>query len=129
MAVGFGIFQEDPINPKKRTCAKLGSITLNERGARFSGKTFSVDGLSRHPKYPGDEEYPPVDPELMDEPKSMLFDYPDKDNQVPGWEKWEPLQLEEFADEIDTRGGYLQLVATTVSDFDKELHHARTQEE
>ncbi|KAG6873967.1 hypothetical protein C0993_000919, partial [Termitomyces sp. T159_Od127] len=93
------------------------------------GKTFSVDGLSRHPKYPGDEEYPPVDPELMDEPKSMLFEYPDKDNQVPGWEKWEPLQLEEFADEVDTRGGYLQSVATTVSDFDKELNHARTQEE
>ncbi|KAG6863232.1 hypothetical protein C0993_012395 [Termitomyces sp. T159_Od127] len=93
------------------------------------GKTFSVDGLSRHPKYPGDEEYPPVDLELMDEPKSMLFEYPDKDNQVPRWEKWEPLQLEEFAEAIDTRGGYSQLVATTISDFDKELYHARTQEE
>ncbi|KAG6883138.1 hypothetical protein C0993_007634 [Termitomyces sp. T159_Od127] len=93
------------------------------------GKTFSVDGLFRHPKYPRDEEYPLVDPELMDEPKSMLFEYPDKDNQVPGWEKWESLQLEEFADEIDTRGGYLQLAATTISDFDKELNHARTQAE
>ncbi|KAG6870231.1 hypothetical protein C0992_000651, partial [Termitomyces sp. T32_za158] len=93
------------------------------------GKTFSVDGLSRRPKYPGDEEYPLVDPELMDEPKSMLFEYPDKDNQVSDWEKWEPLQLEEFADEIDTRGGYLQLVAAEISDFDKELNHARIQEQ
>ncbi|KAG6882381.1 hypothetical protein C0992_011841, partial [Termitomyces sp. T32_za158] len=93
------------------------------------GKTFSVDGLSRRPKYPGDEEYPPVDPELMDKPKSMLFEYPDKDNQVSDWEKWEPLQLEEFADEIDTRGGYLQLVAAEISDFDKELNHARIQEQ
>ncbi|KAG6876476.1 hypothetical protein C0993_002773 [Termitomyces sp. T159_Od127] len=65
----------------------------------------------------------------MDEPKSMLFEYPDKDNQVPGWEKWEPSQLEEFAEEIDTREGYLQLIATTISDFDKELNHARTQKE
>ncbi|KAG6870658.1 hypothetical protein C0992_012784, partial [Termitomyces sp. T32_za158] len=65
----------------------------------------------------------------MDEPKSMLFEYPDKDNQVSDWEKWEPLQLEEFADEIDTRGGYLQLVAAEISDFDKELNHARTQEQ
>ena len=36
MAVGFGIFQEEVEDPKQRTCAKLGSITLNEREARFS---------------------------------------------------------------------------------------------
>ncbi|KAG6900168.1 hypothetical protein C0995_004145, partial [Termitomyces sp. Mi166 len=76
-----------------------------------------------------DEEYPPVDPELMDEPKSMYFEYPDKDNNVPGWEDWEPLALEEFADQIDTRGGYLQMVAREISDFDKELSQARAQEQ
>ncbi|KNZ81653.1 hypothetical protein J132_11006 [Termitomyces sp. J132] len=196
MAVGFGIFQEAPDNPKQCTCAKLGSITLNEWEARFSqprrelyglmralqankywlvgcsklvvetdakylkgmlsnpgvgpnatimrwiedvllyhftsrhvpGKTFSVDGLSRRLKWPGDEEYPPVNPELIDNPKTMHFEYPVKTNNEPGWEDWEPLALEEFADQIDTRGGYLCAVATEVSDFKQELDRARSQE-
>ena len=48
------------------------------------GRTFSVDGLSRRHKQDGDEEYSPVNPELMDEPKFMNFEYPDKDNKVVG---------------------------------------------
>ncbi|KNZ76602.1 hypothetical protein J132_09346 [Termitomyces sp. J132] len=47
MAVGFGIFQEAPDNPKQRTCAKLGSITLNEREARFSQPKRELYGLMR----------------------------------------------------------------------------------
>ena len=31
MAVGFGVFQEKARDPKQRTCAKLGTITMNER--------------------------------------------------------------------------------------------------
>ncbi|KNZ77795.1 hypothetical protein J132_03854 [Termitomyces sp. J132] len=174
MAVGFGIFQEDGSNPKIRTCARLGSITLNEREARFSqskrelyslmralqvssywllgcrklivesdakylkgmlsnpgigpnatimhwveavlmyhftlrhvpGKTFSMDDLSCREKQPGDEEYAPVDQSLLDDPKPMIFEYPDEINKVPGWEEHVPLKLEDFIDEIDTRGDY-----------------------
>ncbi|KAG5346755.1 hypothetical protein C0989_000298 [Termitomyces sp. Mn162] len=58
----------------------------------------------------------------------MHFEYPDKTNNEPGWEDWEPLALEEFADQIDTRGGYLHAVATEVADFEQELDRARTQE-
>ncbi|KAG5346707.1 hypothetical protein C0989_000480, partial [Termitomyces sp. Mn162] len=58
----------------------------------------------------------------------MHFEYPDKTNNEPGWEDWEPLALEEFADQIDTRGGYLHAVATEVSDFEQELDSARSQE-
>ncbi|KNZ77665.1 hypothetical protein J132_04484 [Termitomyces sp. J132] len=47
MAVGFGIFQEAPDNPKQCTCAKLGSITLNEREARFSQPKRELYGLMR----------------------------------------------------------------------------------
>ena len=65
----------------------------------------------------------------MDEPKSsMHFEYPDKEKNVPGWEGQVPLKLEEFSDQIDTRGGYLHTVATKVSDFDQELSRARVQE-
>ncbi|KNZ81386.1 hypothetical protein J132_00972 [Termitomyces sp. J132] len=145
MAVGFGIFQEAPDNPKQCTCAKLGSIPGVGPHATIMrwiedvllyhftlrhvpGKTFSVDGLSRRLKQPGDEEYPPINPELVDNPKTMHFEYPDKTNNEPGWEDWEPLALEEFADQIDTRGGYLHAVATEVSDFEQELDSARSQE-
>ena len=46
-----------------------------------------------------------------------------------GWEEGEPLELEEFADQIDTRGGYLNMMATEISDFGKELCQARAQEQ
>ena len=72
------------------------------------GRTFSVDGLSRRLRQEGDEVYPPVNPELIDEPKSMHFEYLDKEQNVPGWEEQVPLKLEEFADQIDTRGGCMQ---------------------
>ncbi|KAG5725772.1 hypothetical protein E4T56_gene6904 [Termitomyces sp. T112] len=79
-------------------------------------------------KQPGDKEYPPIDPELVDKPKIMHFEYPAKTNNEPGCEDWEPLALEEFADQVDTRGGYLHAVATEVSDFEQELDRARSQE-
>ncbi|KAG5347631.1 hypothetical protein C0989_011654, partial [Termitomyces sp. Mn162] len=59
----------------------------------------------------------------------MHFEYPAKTNNELGWEDWEPLALEEFADQIDTRGGYLHAVAIEVSDFEQELNRARSQEE
>ncbi|KAG5330992.1 hypothetical protein C0989_008452, partial [Termitomyces sp. Mn162] len=93
------------------------------------GKTFSVDGLSRRIKQPGDEEYQSVNPELVDEPKSMKFEYPDRDNGVPEWQKKKPLELWEFETEIDTRGGYLCGVAQEESDFTQELHQAHWQEQ
>ena len=51
------------------------------------GRTFSVDGLSRRLRQEGDEVYPPVNSELMDEPKSMHFEYSDREKNVPGWEE------------------------------------------
>ncbi|KAG6914761.1 hypothetical protein DXG01_015500, partial [Tephrocybe rancida] len=90
--------------------------------------TFSIDGLSRRTEQPGDEKYAPVDPELMDEPKAMLFEYPDQTNNIAGWKDWLPLDLTDFAEEINTRGGYLYGVAETAGDFAKELIEARTEE-
>ncbi|KNZ74504.1 hypothetical protein J132_06458, partial [Termitomyces sp. J132] len=47
-------------------------------------KTFSVDGLSRRTKWPGDEEYQLVNPELMDEPNEGE----DWDNLLPLVKTW-----------------------------------------
>jgi hypothetical protein len=46
-AVGFWICQEDPDNKKKRYFARFGSITLNDREARYSQPKRELFGLFR----------------------------------------------------------------------------------
>ena len=189
-AVGFYIYQESADGKKKKTFIKFGSITLNEREARFSqpkrelfglkraleaseylligcrklvvetdakyihgmlnhpemglnatinrwiekilmfhfelrhvaGKTFGPDGLSRREEQPGDEVYP-ADADLDDinDPPKLLLDEGDEP----------PLPFESFKEDIDTRGGYMQYLAQTVSSFELEVEKAvvRRQEE
>src|SRR5271168_3209266 len=165
MAVGFYIYQEDPTGRKKKVFVKFGSITMNEREARFSqpkrelfglkraleaseylligcrklvvetdakcihgmlnhpemgpnatinrwiekilmfhfelrhvaGKTFGPDGLSRREPQEGDEVYPPDEDvgEVNRPPRLVVTEGADP-----------PLKLEDFKEEIDTRGGY-----------------------
>ena len=47
VAIGYFLCQCDPENPKKRTYARFGSITLNEREARFSQPKLELYGLFR----------------------------------------------------------------------------------
>ena len=47
MAVGFYIYQEDPSDKKKKKFIKFGSITLNDREARFSQPKRELFGLKR----------------------------------------------------------------------------------
>ncbi|KAG6895070.1 hypothetical protein C0992_003260, partial [Termitomyces sp. T32_za158] len=79
-----------------------------------------MDGLSRCP--------PAVNAEFLDEPKAMSFEYPDQLNEEPGWERHVPLELGEFAADIDTKGGYLQGVANNIMDFSQELARAAASE-
>ena len=171
-AVGFYIYQEDPVTKKKKTFIKFGSITLHDREARFSqpkrelfglkralevseylligcrklivetdakyihgmlnhpemgpnatinrwidkilmyhfelrhvpGKTFGPDGLSRRAEQPGDEQYPPdEDVGEVNKPPSLTME--------EGVEP--PLPFDEFKNNIDTRGGYLQNLANS----------------
>jgi hypothetical protein len=182
-AVGFYIYQESAETQKKKTFIKFGSITLNEREARFSqpkrelfglkraleaseylligcrklvvetdakyihgmlnhpemgpnatinrwiekilmfhfelrhvaGKTFGPDGLSRRDEQPGDEKYPP-DEDLAEINKPPIL------RITEGSEP--PLPFEEFKSDIDTRGGYMQKLARSVSCFEKEVSQA-----
>jgi hypothetical protein len=182
-AVGFYIYQESVDTLKKKTFVKFGSITLNEREARFSqpkrelfglkraleageylligcrklvvetdakyihgmlnhpemgpnatinrwiekimmfhfelrhvaGKTFGPDGLSRRDEQPGDEKYPP-DEDLAEINKPPIL------RIVEGSEP--PLEFDEFKNDIDTRGGYLQELAMSVSCFETEVAQA-----
>jgi len=182
-AVGYYIYQESADGTKKKTFVKFGSITLNEREARFSqpkrelfglkralevseylligcrklivetdakyihgmlnhpemgpnatinrwiekilmyhfelrhvpGEIFGPDGLSRRDEQPGDEKYPPdEDSGEINEPPILTMD----EGVTP------PLLFDEFKHDIDTRGGYLQNLAESVSCFEKEIAQA-----
>ena len=79
------------------------------------GKTFGPDGLSRRDEQPGDEQYPPDEDggEINDPPILTM-----EEGVEP------PLPFDEFKNDIDTRGGYLQKLAETVSCFEQEIRQA-----
>ena len=77
-----------------------------------AGKTFGSDGLSRRDEQPGDEWYPP-DEDLAEISKPPVL------RIVEGSEP--PLELDVFKDQIDTRGGYLQKLAESVSCLSEKL--------
>jgi hypothetical protein len=182
-AVGFYIYQEDADTMKKKTFIKFGSVTLNDREARFSqpkrelfglkralevseylligcrklivetdakyihgmlnhpemgpnatinrwidtilmfhfklrhvpGASFGPDGLSRRAEQPGDQKYPPDESGAeINKPPELIME--------EGVEP--PLLFDDFKDEIDTRGGYLQQLAASASCFEKEITQA-----
>ncbi len=67
------------------------------------GATFSPDGLSRRRPAPGDEQH--VNPEVGYDENPPPMDHSEWDYSIP-----QPLDIEEFKDKIDTRGGFLQEV-------------------
>ncbi|KAG6815024.1 hypothetical protein H0H87_005755 [Tephrocybe sp. NHM501043] len=91
------------------------------------GKTFSVDGLSRRTKQEGDEEFPLVEEEMLDDSEVLKFEYPDELEGVDGWEDHVSLALREFADQIDVRGGYMIGVASSEEGFQEELALANSE--
>ena len=74
------------------------------------GKTFVADGLSRRDAQPCDEIFPNSE-ENLDEPSGILEILLDKNGGDP------PLDFEEFKDQIDTCGGYVQTLALSICDF------------
>ena len=76
--------------------------------------TQKADGLSRRDAQPGDEIFPHSE-ENLDEPSGILEVLPDKNGGDP------PLDFEEFKDQIDTRGGFVQTLALSICDFHDEI--------
>ena len=95
-----------------------------------AGKTFGPDGLSRREGQPGDEEYENPEEHAGDNsgPPTYVKVFPEDDD---------PLEFDEFKDQIDSRGGYQQEIvesfifekdsnlAQNVGCFQKELNKAR----
>ena len=79
------------------------------------GERFGPDGLSRRREQPGDEQYPP-DEDMGEISKPPILTM-DEGVQLP-------LEFDEFKHEIDTRGGYLQQLAKSISCFEQEITQA-----
>jgi hypothetical protein len=88
------------------------------------GKTFGPDGLSRRKPYPGDVSSRRFNDGSDVEEEDLVLIKSNPEDQ-------DPLKLEEFYDEIDTRTGYIQKIsnyqgiARSIQDFTKELNDAK----
>jgi hypothetical protein len=81
-----------------------------------AGKTFGPDGSSQRETQPGDKKYP-VDEdnrEVNPPPRIVLTD-----RVLP------PLEFKDFKDGINSRGGYLQTLATLIDCFSKEIEKGK----
>ena len=81
------------------------------------GANFPPDGLSRRDPQPGDEVYP--------NNEDGLDENPPPENHVDwDYSGEQPLEFDEFKEQIDTRGGYYQSMegaADSIDDFDQDL--------
>ena len=85
-----------------------------------AGATFGPDGLSRRSRQ---EDDPAFDPCSDDEDEEVgLPEFEVADPSEP-----QPLPIEDFVDQIDTRGGYFQGIAKDLNDFKQELISADEQ--
>jgi len=185
IGIGFYIYQEDAVDPKKHHYVKFGSKPLNDRESRFSqpkrelfglkealrlnkkilfgarnlivetdakyikgmlenpdmmpnatinrwideilmyhftlrhkaGATFGPDGLSRRTVQEGDLPYENCSDD-EDEPYPKIETVIADQNDAP------PLEIKDFVDKIDSRGGFFQGIATEIRDFKIELESA-----
>jgi hypothetical protein len=113
-----GMLQNPDMMPNATINRWIDEISLFHFVLRHkAGKTFGPDGLSRRPVQPGDAKTDPCDGEAEGEPEPLRIEIVDP-------EEPQPRPIEEFVDQIDTRGGYFYDIAESLEDFDEELSMA-----
>jgi hypothetical protein len=85
-----------------------------------AGKTFGPDGLSRRPEQKGDPKWEPCSDDEDDVNEPLIYEVADPTEP-------QPLPIEDFVDQIDSRGGYFYGIAGGVDDFNEELVRADLQ--
>jgi hypothetical protein len=95
---------------------KMFHFTLRHK----AGKTFGPDGLSRRPLQKGDPDVEPCsdDEDVVDDPLQY---------EVADSKEDQPLSIEDFVDQIDSRGGYFFNIANSLDDFRFEIQQADLQ--
>ncbi|SJL13043.1 uncharacterized protein ARMOST_16479 [Armillaria ostoyae] len=86
------------------------------------GSTFPADGLSRRDAQPGDEVHPDLKDYELEDHGPLKFEVAEGTSTLPK-------EIDEFKNEIDSRGGYMYTLATSIDDFAVELEDARSREQ
>lgn len=120
-----GMLQNPDMMPTSTINRWIDEISLFQFTLRHkAGATFGPDGLSRRSLQEGDPTYEPCSDD--EEEVSGQIEFEIADATEP-----QPLEIEEFVDQIDTRHGFLYNVAKSIDDLSQELTRAdvvRTQE-
>jgi hypothetical protein len=87
-----------------------------------AGITFGPDGLSRRPVHEDDPPFDPCSDDEEEEVERPDFEITDPSDPLP-------LPIEDFVDQIDSRGGYFQGMASSLEDFEEELEMGDMQRE
>jgi hypothetical protein len=118
-----GMLENPDLMPNATINRWIDAITMFHFTLRHkAGATFGPDGLSRRPKHDDDPVY-----ELCSDDEEIEVEIPNFEVADPT--EPQPLPIEDFVDQIDTRGGYLQGIAKEPEDFAKELETADLQRE
>lgn len=115
-----GMLQNPDMMPTATINRWIDEISMFQFTLRHkAGATFGPDGLSRRSLQAGDPVYEPCSDDEEEVSGEIEFEVADPTEP-------QPLSIEEFVDQIDTRHGFLYNVASSVNDFDKELSEADT---
>jgi len=118
-----GMLENPDLMPNATINRWIDAITMFHFTLRHkAGATFGPDGLSRRPKHDDDPVYEPCSDDEEQEVELPKFEVADPTEP-------QPLPIEDFVDQIDTRGGYFQGIADSLDDFAKELETADLQRE
>jgi len=113
-----GMLQNPDMMPTSTINRWIDAICLFQFTLRHkAGATFGPDGLSRRSLQKGDPVYEPCSDDEDEEREQIEFEIADPTDP-------QPLEIEDFVDEIETRHGFLYNMARSVDDFDSELSEA-----
>lgn len=113
-----GMLQNPDMMPTSTINRWIDEISLYQFTLRHkAGATFGPDGLSRRSLQEGDPQYEPCSDDEDEE--VVPFEFEIADPTEP-----QPLSIEEFVDDIDSRHGHLYNLAMSADDFDTEISEA-----
>jgi len=106
-----GMLQNPDMMPTATTNRWIDEISMFQFTLRHKASaTFGPDSLSHRPRQEGDQVYEPCSDDEKEESGEITFEVADPKEP-------QPLDIEEFVDQIDNRHGFFQSVASSINNF------------
>ena len=106
-----GMLQNPDMMPTATTNRWIDEISMFQFTLRHKASaTFGPDSLSHRPRQEGDQVYEPCSDDEKEESGEITFEVADPTEP-------QPLDIEEFVDQIDNRHGFFQSVASSINNF------------